>query len=100
MNELKERWHYQAPLPQGAIDVGQVILRDGTTAELRPVGPGDRALIESFLQRTSADARYHFRNADRSWREREPRQWPVAKMSISSSSLRATAPGGKERRSK
>ena len=59
MSELKERWHYQAPLPQGAIEAGQVILRDGTTAELRPVSPGDRSLIRSFLERTSVDARYH-----------------------------------------
>ena len=59
MTELKERWHYHAPLPQGAIEAGQVILRDGTTAELRPVAPADRRLIEEFLQHTSADARYH-----------------------------------------
>lgn len=50
--------------------------------------------------RPSSYGQNRSRNAARSCAEREPRQCPVVKMSISSSSLRATAPGGDVRRSK
>lgn len=50
---------YQAPLPQGPIEKGQVILRDGMTAELRPVTADDEALLFDLLERVSQDARSH-----------------------------------------
>lgn len=50
---------YQAPLPQGPIEKGQVILKDGSTAELRPVKAQDEALLVDFLERVSRDARTH-----------------------------------------
>src|SRR5690625_7661510 len=59
MSELKERWHYQAPLPQGKVDEGQLILRDGTTAELRPVRPGDEGRLRELLEHVSAESRRH-----------------------------------------
>ena len=59
MSELKERWHYQAPLPQGKVDEGQLILRDGTTAELRPVRPGDEGRVRELLEHVSAESRRH-----------------------------------------
>lgn len=33
--------YHPAPLPQGQIDEGQIILRDDATAELRPARPDD-----------------------------------------------------------
>ncbi|MCA9835638.1 MAG: GNAT family N-acetyltransferase [Trueperaceae bacterium] len=50
---------YQAPLPQGPVEKGQVILRDGMTAELRPVKASDEALLVDLLERVSQDARTH-----------------------------------------
>ena len=41
--------YFQAPEPQGDAVSGQVILRDGTTATLRPAGPSDEALLTDFL---------------------------------------------------
>ena len=49
--------YYQSPLPQGELAQGQVILRDGTVAELRPVRPEDRELVVEFLNRVSKEAR-------------------------------------------
>ena len=49
--------YFQAPLPQGALDAGQVILKDGSTAELRRVRPDDKERLESFITSVSADAR-------------------------------------------
>ncbi len=48
---------YQSPLPQGPIEQGQVILKDGSTAELRPVRADDEALLIEFLERVSREAR-------------------------------------------
>ena len=41
--------YFQAPEPQGNTVSGQVILRDGTTATLRPAGPSDKDLLTDFL---------------------------------------------------
>ena len=49
--------YYPAPLPQGQIDEGQIILRDGTTAELRPARPADRERLIAFLDNVSREAR-------------------------------------------
>ena len=49
--------YFQNPLPQDAPEAGQVLLRDGTAAELRPVVPKDKALLEAFITRVSEEAR-------------------------------------------
>lgn len=49
--------YYQSPLPQGPLAEGQVILRDGSTAELRPVQETDHKLLTEFLERVSKEAR-------------------------------------------
>ncbi len=49
--------HYQLPLPQGSAEAGGVILRDGTTATLRPVEPTDAALLRAFVAHVSKEAR-------------------------------------------
>ena len=49
--------YYPSPLPQGALAEGQIILKDGSTAELRPVRNGDRELLLEFLRRVSGEAR-------------------------------------------
>ncbi len=41
--------YFQAPEPQGDAVSGQVILRDGSTATLRPAGPSDEGLLTDFL---------------------------------------------------
>lgn len=48
--------YYQAPEPQGAPDSGQVILRDGSTATLRPARPEDHDLLCEFLGRISRES--------------------------------------------
>lgn len=48
--------YYRAPEPQGAAASGQVILRDGTTATLRPAHTTDHALLEAFLARTAPES--------------------------------------------
>ncbi len=54
---MSDALHYSSPLPQGALAEGQVILKDGTTAELRPVRASDRDLLSEFLARVSSEAR-------------------------------------------
>ncbi len=49
--------YYPAPLPQGQVDEGQVILRDGTTAELRPSREEDRERLIAFLETVSRESR-------------------------------------------
>ena len=49
--------HYPSPLPQDAAEAGGVILRDGTTATLRPVEPKDGPLLRAFVARVSKEAR-------------------------------------------
>ena len=49
--------HYQPPLPQDAPEAGGVILRDGTTATLRPVEPEDAPLLRAFVEGVSKEAR-------------------------------------------
>lgn len=51
--------YFPAPLPQGEIDQGQVILRDGSTAELRPTRPDDRERLVGFLRKVSKASRQH-----------------------------------------
>lgn len=48
---------YQAPLPQGPIETGQVILRDGITAEIRPLREDDTKRLMDFIERVSPEAR-------------------------------------------
>ena len=48
---MSDALHYPSPLPQGALAEGQIILKDGSTAELRPVrGFGPGACWKSFLK--------------------------------------------------
>ena len=49
--------YYQSPTPQGRLAEGQIILRDGSTAELRPVQDSDRDLLTAFLARMSKEGR-------------------------------------------
>ena len=48
--------YFRAPEPQGAAASGQVILRDGTTATLRPATADDGALLEAFLGRVARES--------------------------------------------
>lgn len=41
------------------LDSARLILRDGTTAIVRPAGPADKALIGAFFHDLSPDARWH-----------------------------------------
>ena len=54
---MPDALHYPSPLPQGAVAEGQVILKDGSTAELRPVRGDDRGLLLEFLSHVSSEAR-------------------------------------------
>lgn len=49
---------YVAPLYQDSAESGRVILRDGTTATIRLVQPGDRDALRAFFAHLSADSRY------------------------------------------
>ena len=49
--------YYQSPTPQGGLAEGQIILRDGSTADLRPVQASDKALLTAFLARMSKEGR-------------------------------------------
>ncbi|CAO0832580.1 hypothetical protein SMICM17S_03818 [Streptomyces microflavus] len=75
----------------------------GTTARRAEdgTGSGSPSVSPRKTRRTTRSAAFpssygqnRARNAARSCAEREPRQWSVAKMSNSSSWLRATTPGG------
>lgn len=54
--KTKPQRYYETPLPQGAVDKGQVILRDGSTAILRPVRAEDKSLLTAFVTRLSHDS--------------------------------------------
>ena len=54
---MPDALHYPSPLPQGAVAEGQIILKDGSTAELRPVRGDDRELLLYFLSHVSSEAR-------------------------------------------
>jgi acetyl coenzyme A synthetase (ADP forming)-like protein len=48
------------PAPyQDAADSGRLILRDGSTASIRPALPGDRAALSDFFARLSPESRRH-----------------------------------------
>ena len=47
---------FRAPEPQGALASGGVILRDGTTATLRPAAADDHRLLQGFLARISPES--------------------------------------------
>ncbi len=47
---------FRAPEPQGALASGGVILRDGSTATLRPATVDDHALLQHFLARISPES--------------------------------------------
>lgn len=47
---------YQPYIPQEAVELGRVILKDGTTAELRPLIAADRPLLLEFLKRLSVES--------------------------------------------
>ncbi len=48
--------YFQAPEPQGNTVSGQIILRDGSTATLRPAGPSDKDLLTDFLARIGSES--------------------------------------------
>ena len=48
--------YFRAPEPQGEAASGQVILRDGSTATLRPARPTDGPLLEAFLGRIAPES--------------------------------------------
>ncbi|HKO30817.1 MAG TPA: hypothetical protein VJU54_06740, partial [Nitrospiraceae bacterium] len=50
---------YQPPLSSENQESGQVILRDGTTASLRPTGTADQAMMQAFIDRLSFASRRH-----------------------------------------
>ena len=54
-----EQPHYEAPLPQSAVDEGPVLLRDGTAATLEPMRPETEKALAAFLEGLSADTLRH-----------------------------------------
>lgn len=50
---------FQLPAALGSLDAGPVILRDGTTASLRPARVEDHALMQGFIDRLSPASRRH-----------------------------------------
>ena len=44
------RTYYRAPEPQGPAETGQVILKDGSTAYLRPARSEDKDLLIRFFR--------------------------------------------------
>ena len=50
---------YQPPLSSGNQESGPVILRDGTTASLRPTRAEDQAMMQGFIDRLSPASRRH-----------------------------------------
>jgi acetyl coenzyme A synthetase (ADP forming)-like protein len=50
---------YQPPLSSEYQESGQVILRDGTTASLRPTRAEDQAMMQGFIDRLSPASRRH-----------------------------------------
>ncbi len=56
--------HYANPLnfplfPCGHTQFGQIILRDGTTADIRPSVPADHVALQSFMERLAPESRRH-----------------------------------------
>lgn len=51
------RPRYLPPPYQDSVESGRLILRDGTTAHVRPAGPGDRDAVMAFFDRLSPDSR-------------------------------------------
>ena len=54
--DLSPRTRYRAPEPQGPAEMGQVILKDGSTAYLRPANAEDKAMLITFLEGISKEA--------------------------------------------
>lgn len=50
---------YIPPLKSDRIESGSVILRDGTTASIRPADPSDAAMMRAFIDRLSPEAKRH-----------------------------------------
>ena len=50
---------YIPPLRSERPESGSLILRDGTTADIRPAEAGDAAMMQDFIDRLSAEARRH-----------------------------------------
>ncbi|HEY8449370.1 MAG TPA: GNAT family N-acetyltransferase, partial [Bacillota bacterium] len=65
---MATRGVYLPPVPQHDPERGPLVLRDGTTAYLRPLSEHDRPLLERFLASISAEALYRrfFTTAPRS----------------------------------
>src|SRR3970040_1626661 len=49
---------YVPPPYQDSAESGRLILRDGTTAAIRPAQPGDRDLLQAFFNRLSTESRW------------------------------------------
>lgn len=56
LNQSEPRTLYQAPEPQGPAEMGQVILKDGSTAYLRPAKAEDKDMLITFLESISKEA--------------------------------------------
>lgn len=50
---------YIPPLPREELDSGRLILKDGTSAEIRPARPSDQAALRAFVDRLSQESRRH-----------------------------------------
>src|SRR5512147_1937884 len=50
---------FQPPPGSGSLESGPVILRDGTTASLRPARASDQAMMQEFVDRLSPASRRH-----------------------------------------
>ena len=50
---------YIPPLRSDRLETGSLILRDGTTADIRPAEPNDAAMMHDFVGRLSPEARRH-----------------------------------------
>ena len=54
---LPRTLHVPTP-PQDTLQAGRLILRDGSTATLRPAQPDDREALRDFFLRLSPESRY------------------------------------------
>lgn len=54
----KVRSLYLPPLYQDSPESGRLILRDGSTATIRVIGPEDKAAVKAFFKRLSPESRY------------------------------------------
>ena len=54
----KVRSLYLAPLYQDSPESGRLILRDGSTATIKRIGPEDKASVKEFFKRLSPESRY------------------------------------------